>query len=149
MNVTKLTQYIQALPGVEGCYIASPSGGIVAKDMPALFDDEILSDVAVNCSHVLETFKSEMPSCSELQLDMELKKIFIRDLGAFILIILVNEDEQVANIRIAANVAAKRFSPSAEDESPQKSAPVKSKSLFGWSSKKETKPKKSGGGIWG
>ncbi len=153
MKIPQLIQYLNNLAGVEGCYVASSDGGILGKEMSSIFDDEILSEVAVNVSNVMETFKAELSACKELHFEMELKRLYVRDLGDSLLLVLVDELDQLANIRVAANVVAKRFDRGGEQASPERTPVQTTTSLFGPRRKKETKPKPAakdgGGGIWG
>lgn len=166
MDQQQLLQYVSNLNGVGGCFMADSLGQVLSSMMPEIFDDAMLAAVAINASHLLETFKSDLPDCQDVQLDMELMSLYVREMSGDLLVIIIQDGAQLPSIRIAANVASKRYSPSANHIASVASVAtsqvrmmttqpvqtqvdkVKSNSLFGFR-KKEPKPKSDDGGIWG
>ena len=137
MNTEQSIAFVLNMAGVEGSYIVSDSGDIIGQNMPSMFDELMLKEIATNAINVLETFRSEIESCNEIQLDMELKSLYVKSLLGSLIFILISDTSQQANIRIACNVVAKRYDP-ATDVMISKPDLTKEESKSG-----------AGKGIWG
>lgn len=163
MNAEQLVGYVNNLAGISGSFVVNGYGQILAHSVPEIFDEVMLGNMAQNASHLVESFKSEQPEVNDIFLDIELMSIFVRDLKGELLIIAVNDLTQKRNIRMAANIAAKRFengksatvkanltteqlnlNTNTQEIQPP---PTKKSGLFSMKKKKE-KPNNEGG-IWG
>lgn len=171
MNSDQTIAYVTRLPGVMGCCLSDELGEPIAVQLPPMYDEEMIRAMVMDGQNALETLRSEMPTTNELRIDTSTLSVLLRQMSSHLMIALVQDPQEIASIRIALNVAAKRYTPS-----PAATTPVplgtgepealsqipeleqtgglfslrraKAKSQKPAPEKKEP-PKKGGGSIWG
>jgi len=155
MNSQQIIDYLKRLPGVTGSFVCSTTGGILATEMPEIYDQEMIAGIASDGISAFETICSEKSDLSDLRVDFDIMSILIRLLDNAFLFILVDKQEGMSSIRIAANVAAKRFSPNSPEDTALPSASTSPLSLQS-TQEIQTKPvkakkekPKNNGSIWG
>jgi len=112
MTSEQLIRYINDLSGVIGCYTTNIDGNITSQDIPKLFDAGTLENLARHSTNVLETIRSEMEDCNEVFFDMSAVSVYVRSIQDTTLIVLLDADSELAGLRIATNVVARRHKPS-------------------------------------
>lgn len=155
MDSLQVLQYIKRLPGVAGVFVADQSSRILASEVPPMFDDAALNGMATDGLNALETLRAEVPDFNELRIDFDLMTILIRDLDGPLLFVLIDDASEVSSVRIAGNVASKRYSGESESASVLDATSQHGGSRFSLGSSKKEKSEKldkkkdSGGSIWG
>ena len=82
LSLEETLQSLRDVDGVQGSFVVAPSGALVAKDLPAIFDGELFSEVGPRIARLYETFLSggeEMDACV---LRYAEHKLYVRKLKA-------------------------------------------------------------------
>lgn len=96
--------------GIQGSFVVSPQGGLVARELPAIFDDTVLRDVGPRIARLYETFLSngdEMDICSIRFADYML---YFRNVVKGFLCVLTGTGVNLPALKMAVNLAHRRIS---------------------------------------
>jgi predicted regulator of Ras-like GTPase activity (Roadblock/LC7/MglB family) len=99
---------LKDIPGVVGSFVLSPSGALLAKEMPKVYPDAIFPDLGRRLVSVGEVLDGQTGSFQELLLKFEGSWVFIRRTTRCLLSVLVSDTVNHPALRMATNVALKR-----------------------------------------
>src|SRR5580698_4914751 len=102
---------LRDVDGVQGSFVVAPSGALVAKDLPAIFDGELFSEVGPRIARLYETFLSggeEMDACV---LRYAEHKLYVRRLKAGMIGTISGSKVNMAALRMVVNLVIRRLDP--------------------------------------
>jgi len=112
---------IKALDNVHGAFVTHASGQLIAREMPAVFDDSMLKnvgEVAGRCVAGLQT----TDTVDELDLVFDNALLVVRNLGDATLFTLCDSEINTSFLNLTAKVAADRIKERLTDKPPEAAA---------------------------
>lgn len=104
-------RYIGQMDGVEGIFISTSEGYIINSQMPSVYPSASLKGIATSAAKVIRSFKAEVPDCEEINLYLEFKTLFVREVKGHLFIILVNDTDSLDKIRAGTKIATRHYEP--------------------------------------
>jgi predicted regulator of Ras-like GTPase activity (Roadblock/LC7/MglB family) len=102
---------LRDLTGVQGSFMVSGDGELVAEDMGALFNDELLAEVAPRVVRLCDTFTGEQGSLTSCSIRFADTLLFIRPLPGAVLCVLSTLDVKMPALKMGVNLILRRLSP--------------------------------------
>ncbi len=102
-------QSMRDVRGVQGSFVITDFGRLVARDMPAMFGDDILGEAGPRALRLRETLSyggSEVQTCTLRYADFF---VFLRPLRDGLLCVLTGADINPAVMKMAMNLAIRRL----------------------------------------
>jgi predicted regulator of Ras-like GTPase activity (Roadblock/LC7/MglB family) len=102
---------LRDVDGVQGSFLIAPSGSLVAKDLPAVFDGELFTEVGPRIARLYETFLSggeEMDACL---LRYAEHKLYVRKMKAGMIGTISASRVNMAALRMVVNLVIRRLEP--------------------------------------
>lgn len=103
---------LKDIPGVVGSFVLTPQGALMAREMPAIYPDDIFSDLGRRLATIGEVLETQMGAARELLMKFEGYCVFVRSAGECLLTVLVAEGVNFPALRMATNVALKQLADS-------------------------------------
>jgi predicted regulator of Ras-like GTPase activity (Roadblock/LC7/MglB family) len=120
--------------GVAGSFVFARGGYLVAREMPAMFDDLTLAEAGSRLALLQETFHAVGDRLDSAVLRFRDHKIFVKPLSGGALCIITLSGVNMPVLRMAANLVGRRIAPvlepiaddssSSEPTSPRLASPV-------------------------
>jgi predicted regulator of Ras-like GTPase activity (Roadblock/LC7/MglB family) len=111
LSLEETLHSLRDVDGVQGSFVVAPSGALVAKDLPAIFDGELFSEVGPRIARLYETFLSggeEMDACV---LRYAEHKLYVRRLKAGMIGTISGSKVNMAALRMVVNLVIRRLDP--------------------------------------
>jgi hypothetical protein len=111
MSLEETLHSLRDVDGVQGSFVIAPSGALVAKDLPAIFDGELFSEVGPRIARLYETFLSggeEMDGCV---LRYAEHKLYVRKMKAGMIGTISASRVNMAALRMVVNLVIRRLDP--------------------------------------
>jgi predicted regulator of Ras-like GTPase activity (Roadblock/LC7/MglB family) len=159
---------LRDVPGVEGSFVFGPDGRLLARDLPAVLSDQLLSEVAGRLGILLEASGGGVAEVEAAHLTYADHALMVFRGPACSLGVLANPATNPSTLALGARLALRRLaeglSPRAMSSSssplpgpppvPRISGPPRPSSVRATSARPKKAPskkkkKKRGGGIWG
>jgi predicted regulator of Ras-like GTPase activity (Roadblock/LC7/MglB family) len=108
-ELTSALQSMRDVPGVQGSFVISDFGRLLARDMPAMFGDDILGEAGPRALRLRETLSyggQEMQTCTLRYAEFY---VFLRPLRDGLLCVLTATEINVAVMKMAMNLAIRRL----------------------------------------
>jgi predicted regulator of Ras-like GTPase activity (Roadblock/LC7/MglB family) len=102
---------LRDVDGVHGSFVIGPSGALVAKDLPAIFDGELFAEVGPRVARLYEAFVSggeEMDACV---LRFAEHKLYVRKMRAGMIGTISASRVNMAALRMVVNLVIRRLDP--------------------------------------
>jgi predicted regulator of Ras-like GTPase activity (Roadblock/LC7/MglB family) len=102
-------QSMRDVPGVQGSFVVSDFGRLLARDMPAMFGDDILGEAGPRALRLRETLSyggQDVQACTLRYGDF---LVFVRPLRDGLLCVLAGADINPAVMKMAMNLAIRRL----------------------------------------
>jgi predicted regulator of Ras-like GTPase activity (Roadblock/LC7/MglB family) len=130
---------LRDVEGVFGSFVVTGSGALVSKDLPSVFDDDVLSEVGPRIARLYETFASGGDELDSVMLRYFEHKLYVRKMTWGLLGILSGVQVNLPALRMVGNLVARKIDPEvaatvsrspamARTPSPPKTAPAKTAS---------------------
>ena len=100
---------LRDLPHVQGCFVVSEMGRLLARDLSALFGDDILSEIAPRALRLCETFANgheELRGCTLRYSD---HLVLLRPMRDGVLCVLAGAEVNPLALRMGANLTVRRL----------------------------------------
>jgi predicted regulator of Ras-like GTPase activity (Roadblock/LC7/MglB family) len=101
---------LRDLPQVQGCFVVSEMGRLLARDMSALFGDDILAEVAPRALRLCETFSNGPEALHNCTLRFASHTVLLRPIRDGVLCVLASSDVNVLALRMGVNLTVRRLS---------------------------------------
>ena len=100
---------LRDLPQVQGCFVVSEMGRLLARDLSALFGDDILSEVAPRALRLCETFSNGPEELHNCTLRFSSHLVLLRPMRDGVLVVLASSDVNVLALRMGVNLTVRRL----------------------------------------
>ena len=97
--------------GITGSFIFSRNGHMVARELPAMFDDAALHEASSRLTRLQETFAAAGEQLDIAVLRFRDHKIYVKALPAGALCIISNGGVNMPALRMAASLVGRRVAP--------------------------------------
>lgn len=114
MNLTAALQGLRDVDQVHGSFVLGSGGKLVARDLPALFDGQLLAEVGARIARLRETFDPPAREPAHLTLRYAEHKLYVRTTGAQLLCVLTGSQVNGPALRMAMNLVVRRLDAVAE-----------------------------------
>jgi predicted regulator of Ras-like GTPase activity (Roadblock/LC7/MglB family) len=114
---------LRDVEGVHGSFIITPSGALVARELPSAFDHQLFAEVGPRIARLYETFLSggeEMDACV---LRFSEHKLYLRKLAAGFIGVLSGVRVNMPALRMVANLVVRRVDAEMSRPTPAPPAP--------------------------
>lgn len=99
---------LKDIPGVVGSFVLNPQGVLIAREMPAIFPDNIFPNLGRRLASVVEALETQISAVQEMLLKFEGHWIFVRRSTQGFLTILASDSVNFPALKMASNVALKQ-----------------------------------------
>jgi predicted regulator of Ras-like GTPase activity (Roadblock/LC7/MglB family) len=117
---------LKDVSGITGSFVCAESGRLVAREIPALFEDAVLAEAGSRLVRVGETFAASGDELEMAVIRYGDQRLYLKALAGGLLCIVVAGPVNMPALRMAANLVARRIGPAVarvRDEPPP--APAK------------------------
>lgn len=102
---------LRDVAGVHGSFVLNLSGELVAKDLPAVFHDELFVEVGARLSRFVETMASEGDAVTSATLRFEEHRLHVTRSGHGLIAVIAANDVNMAALRMALTLTSRRVEP--------------------------------------
>jgi predicted regulator of Ras-like GTPase activity (Roadblock/LC7/MglB family) len=107
---------------VHGSFLLDRVGTLLARDLPAVFRDELLADVGPRLARLRQTLESNGEDVKSLVLRFTEHKLHLRPVGKSLLCVITGSEVNAPALRMATNLVAKHVEMEAETPAPPRAA---------------------------
>ena len=97
--------------GVMGSFVCTPNGRLVAREIPAMFEDGVLAEAGSRLVRMREAFAAGGDEVEAGVVRFRDHRVYLRSVGDSLLCILAEGSVNMAALRMAANLVARRIAP--------------------------------------
>jgi predicted regulator of Ras-like GTPase activity (Roadblock/LC7/MglB family) len=105
---------LKDVPGVTGSFVFTRGGRVVARELPALFDDTALTEAGGRLARLRETFAAVGDELATAVIRFADHKLYLKTLPGGLLCIVAANAVNMPAMRMAANLVARRIGPAVE-----------------------------------
>jgi predicted regulator of Ras-like GTPase activity (Roadblock/LC7/MglB family) len=102
---------LKDIAGISGSFVFTNSGHVVARELHLMFDDDALGEVAERLSRIHDTFAAIGDELDFVVIRFRDHKLFLKVLTGGMLCILADQVVNMAALRMASNLVARRIAP--------------------------------------
>jgi predicted regulator of Ras-like GTPase activity (Roadblock/LC7/MglB family) len=110
-SIEESLRTLRDVQGVFGSFVISTSGSVVSKDLPAVFDNELLAEVGPRITRFYETFASGGEELDSVMLRYFEHKLYLRKLAWGFVGILSSIEVNLPALRMVGNLVARKIDP--------------------------------------
>jgi len=110
-SIEESLRTLRDVQGVFGSFVISTSGSVVSKDLPAVFDNELLAEVGPRITRFYETFASGGEELDSVMLRYFEHKLYVRKLAWGFVGILSGIEVNLPALRMVGNLVARKIDP--------------------------------------
>jgi predicted regulator of Ras-like GTPase activity (Roadblock/LC7/MglB family) len=97
--------------GITGSFVCTPNGRLAAREIPALFDDSVLSEAGSRLVRMREAFAAGGDALDVGVVRFRDHRIYLKAVGDSMLCILAEGAVNMPALRMAANLVGRRIGP--------------------------------------
>jgi predicted regulator of Ras-like GTPase activity (Roadblock/LC7/MglB family) len=109
MRVSLVT--LKDVYGITGSFVFTRAGDLVARELPAMFDDTALGEAGSRLTRLHETFAASGDELDVAVLRFRDHKLYVKSLPAGALCIISDGAVNMPALRMAANLVGRRITP--------------------------------------
>lgn len=114
---------LKDVAGVEGSFVISPQGTMVARDMSALFIDDLLDEIGARLLRLIESFSDDGAQVLSVVLRYREHLVFVRPtMGQAALCVLSDPRVNVPALRMGASLVLRHLGSAVAAASPSRTA---------------------------
>ena len=102
---------LKDVDGITGSFVCTPNGRLVAREIPALFDDGALEEAGSRLVRLREAFGAGGDDLEIGVIRFRDHRIYLRTVGGSLLCILAEGAVNMPALRMAANLVGRRIGP--------------------------------------
>jgi predicted regulator of Ras-like GTPase activity (Roadblock/LC7/MglB family) len=110
-SIEESLRTLRDVEGVFGSFVISSSGALVSKDLPAVFDNDLLAEVGPRITRLYETFSSGGQELDSVMLRYFEHKLYLRKMAWGLIGILSGIEVNLPALRMVGNLVARRIDP--------------------------------------
>ncbi|MGV3757545.1 MAG: roadblock/LC7 domain-containing protein [Verrucomicrobiota bacterium] len=114
----KILAALKDIHGVEGSFVMNTNGELVCRQMPAIFADEIFSEVGRRLLSIYSTFDLQVSQFDDLLLKFDGYWLYIRRAAHGFLSILTAETVNYPALKMASNLALSQLTSQIQSAKP-------------------------------
>lgn len=117
---------LKDVAGIMGSFIFTDDGRLIAREIPAMFDDTALAEASGRLTRLRDTFAAVGDRLDVAVVRFRDHKLYLKALGAGMLCIVADGSVNMPALRMAANLVGRRLAPALEraaQEPPPPAAP--------------------------
>jgi predicted regulator of Ras-like GTPase activity (Roadblock/LC7/MglB family) len=114
---------LRDVPGIEGSFVVSDMGRLLARDMPPVFDDDVLGEVGPRALRLRDTLGYAGEDLDSAVVRYADYLFFLRPLNDGVLCVLTTQSVNVPAVKMAMNLCARRVEGRPIPAGPSKTAP--------------------------
>jgi predicted regulator of Ras-like GTPase activity (Roadblock/LC7/MglB family) len=114
---------LKDVAGIMGSFVFADDGRLVAREIPAMFDDTALAEASGRLTRLRDTFAAVGDRLDVAVVRFRDHKLYLKALGAGMLCILAEGGVNMPALRMAANLVGRRIVPALE-RAAQEPAPL-------------------------
>ena len=95
--------------GVMGSFVCTPNGRLVAREIPAMFEDGVLAEAGSRLVRMREAFAAGGDELDVGVVRFRDHRVYLKSVGDSLLCILAEVAVNMASLRMAANLVARRI----------------------------------------
>jgi predicted regulator of Ras-like GTPase activity (Roadblock/LC7/MglB family) len=107
--LTETLQSMRDVPGLQGSFVVSDLGRLLARDMPAVFGDEVLAEVGPRALRLRDTMGDGTGSLAWCVVRYPTNVLCMRPLRDGLLIVLTERDANLPALRMAMSHSIRRL----------------------------------------
>jgi predicted regulator of Ras-like GTPase activity (Roadblock/LC7/MglB family) len=107
--LTETLQSMRDVPGLQGSFVVSDLGRLLARDMPALFADDVLAEVGPRALRLRDTMGDGTDSLAWCVVRYPTNVLCMRPLRDGLLIVLTESDTNLPALRMAMSHSIRRL----------------------------------------
>jgi predicted regulator of Ras-like GTPase activity (Roadblock/LC7/MglB family) len=107
-EITASLATLRDVGGITGSFIFTRSGQVVARELPAMFDDIALSEASGRLTRLHETFAAAGDHLDVAVLRFRDHKLYVKTLPAGVLCIISDGSVNMPALRMASNLVGRR-----------------------------------------
>ncbi len=100
---------LRDIEGVEGAFVVNTTGMIVARDLPALFDDEVVQDAGLRIATLFEAVSENFELVDEIDLTYDGFTFSMRRAGAAFLVVVATPRALLQPVKMVSNLVARKL----------------------------------------
>lgn len=120
----KILAALKDIHGVEGSFVMNTNGELVCRQMPAIFADEIFSELGRRLLSIYSTFDLQVSQFDDLLLKFDGYWLYIRRAAHGFLSILASETVNYPALKMASNLALSQLTTQIQSAKPIAIAPA-------------------------
>jgi predicted regulator of Ras-like GTPase activity (Roadblock/LC7/MglB family) len=102
---------LKDVAGITGSFVCTKEGRLLAREIPALFEDAVLAEAGSRLLRVSETFASGGDDLETAVVRYGDHRLFLKAITGGLLCILVSGPVNMPALRMAANLVGRRIAP--------------------------------------
>jgi predicted regulator of Ras-like GTPase activity (Roadblock/LC7/MglB family) len=114
---------LRDLPHVQGCFVVSEMGRLLARDLSALFGDDILAEVAPRALRLCETFSHNNEELRGCTLRFNDHLVLLRPMRDGILCVLASAEVNLLALRMGLNLTIRKLNAALDPTTPPNGTP--------------------------
>ena len=108
-SAAQILSALRDLSGVQGSFVVSDDGELLAEDMGALFNDELLAEVAPRVIRLCDTFTGDAGPVTSCSLRFPDHLLFVRPMPGGALCVLSTLDVKMPALKMGVNLILRRL----------------------------------------
>ena len=106
--ITETLSGLRDVDEVQGSFLLGDSGQLMARDLPALFHNDIFGEIGPRLVRLRETLEADGDDVSTVTLRFAEHKLHLRTIGALLLGVITNAKVNGPALRMAINLVSRR-----------------------------------------
>lgn len=102
---------LKDVAGIAGSFVCTTSGRLVAREIPALFEDAVLAEAGSRLLRIGETFAAAGDALEFAVVRYGENRIYLKTIAGGMLCIVVAGEVNMPALRMAANLVGRRIAP--------------------------------------
>jgi predicted regulator of Ras-like GTPase activity (Roadblock/LC7/MglB family) len=102
---------LRDVQGVLGSFVVAGNGGLVARDLPAVFDGDLFAEVGPRVVRLYETFMAGNEELDSTMLRYAEHKLYLRRMTWGVIGILSNVNVNLPALRMVSNLVVRKIDP--------------------------------------
>jgi predicted regulator of Ras-like GTPase activity (Roadblock/LC7/MglB family) len=102
---------LKDVTGITGSFVCAQNGRLVAREIPSLFEDAVLSEAGSRLIRVGETFAASGDELEIAVVRYGEHRVYLKSLAGGLLCIVVSGPVNMPALRMAANLVSRRIGP--------------------------------------
>jgi predicted regulator of Ras-like GTPase activity (Roadblock/LC7/MglB family) len=112
---------LKDVAGIAGSFVCAQSGRLIAREIPALFEDAVLTEAGSRLLRIGETFAASGDELEAAVVRFGENRLYLKSIAGGMLCIVVVGPVNMSALRMAANLVGRRIAPAvsrAQNELP-------------------------------